>query len=59
MLRRHMNTVRMPNNLGILLLAVWLILTGIIPLFDLTFSGLSLVMAILAIVTGVLLILNR
>jgi len=59
MLRRRMNTVRMPNNLGILLLAVWLILTGIIPLFNLTFSGLSIIMAILAIVSGVLLILNR
>jgi hypothetical protein len=53
------NTVRVPNNLGMLLLAVWLILSGVIPLFNLSFSGLSVVMAVLAIIAGVLLLLRR
>lgn len=40
--------------LGMLLLGVWLIVTGLIPLLDLTFSGLGTLMAILAIAAGVL-----
>lgn len=40
--------------LGMLLLGVWLIVTGRIPLLDLTFSGLGTLMAILAIAAGVL-----
>jgi hypothetical protein len=42
-----------------LLLAAWLILTGLIPLLSLSFSGLGTVMAILAIAAGVLIILGR
>jgi hypothetical protein len=42
-----------------LLLAAWLILTGLIPLVGLSFSGLGTVMAILAIAAGVLIILGR
>ena len=36
------------RNLGLLLLAAWLILTGLIPLLNFSFSGLGTVMAILA-----------
>jgi len=42
-----------------LLLAAWLILTGLIPLFSLSFSGLGTVMAILAIASGVLIVVGR
>jgi len=42
-----------------LLLAAWLILTGLIPLFKLSFSGLGMVMAILAIAAGVLIVVGR
>ena len=47
------------RNLGMLLLAAWLILTGLIPLLKLSFSGLGTLMAILAIASGVLIVLGR
>jgi len=49
----------MKKALGHLLLGVWLILTGIIPLVHLSFTGLSTVMAVLAIVAGALIIVGR
>ena len=47
------------NNLGLLLLAIWLILSGLIPLLNLTFSGLGTLMAILAIAAGALILIGR
>jgi hypothetical protein len=49
----------MKRNIGVLLLAVWLILTGLIPLISLSFAYLSTGMAVLAIVAGVLLVMGR
>ncbi len=51
--------MKLSRNIGMLLLAVWLILTGLIPLLNLSFSGLGSVMAILAIAAGVLLLIGR
>jgi hypothetical protein len=50
---------RLPNNLGMILLSIWLILWGLIYVLSLSFAGLNLVMGILAIVAGVLLLLKR
>ncbi len=48
------------RNLGILLLAIWLILTGILPLLNVRVSPtVGMVMAVLAIAAGVLLLLRR
>ena len=47
------------RNLGMLLLAVWLILTGLIPLLKFSFAGLGTLMAILAIAAGVLILMGR
>lgn len=47
-----------PKNLGVLLLGIWLILTGLIPLLSLSFSGLGTLMAILAIAAGVLIVMK-
>jgi hypothetical protein len=47
------------RNLGLLVLAIWLILTGLIPLLNLSFSGLHLIMAILAIAAGAAIALGR
>jgi len=41
------------------LLGIWLILTGLISLFHFNFSGLDIIMAILAIAAGVLILLER
>jgi hypothetical protein len=42
-----------------LLLAVWLVLTGLVPLLSLSFSGLATVMAILAVAAGALILVGR
>ena len=52
---------RFTKNIGMLLLAIWLILTGLaafIPAIS-GISGLSVVLAILAIAAGVFILLNR
>lgn len=51
--------MRLTRNLGMLLLAVWLILGGLIPLLNLSFSGVGTMMAILAIAAGVLILIGR
>jgi hypothetical protein len=51
--------MKLTKNLGMLLLAIWLILTGLIPLLSLSFSGLYILMAILAIAAGILIALGR
>jgi hypothetical protein len=51
--------MKVTRNLGMLLLAVWLVLTGLIPLLNLGFSGLGTVMAILAIAAGIFIALGR
>ena len=51
--------IRVNRNLGMLLLAIWLILTGLMPLLNLSFQGVGTVMAILAIASGVLLLIGR
>ena len=51
--------MRLTRNIGMLLLAIWLVLTGLIPLLKLSFSGLGTVMAILAIAAGVLIVVGR
>lgn len=51
--------MKLPKNLGMILLAIWLILYGVIALLALSFSGLPLIMAILALAAGVLLLLDK
>jgi hypothetical protein len=51
--------MRVTRNLGMLLLAIWLIVTGLVPLLNLSFSGFGTVMAILAIAAGVLIAVGR
>jgi hypothetical protein len=47
------------KNLGMLLLAAWLVLTGLIVLIDLSFSGLGTIMAVLAIGAGALIFVGK
>jgi hypothetical protein len=51
--------MKLTRNIGTLLLAAWLVLTGLVPLLNLSFSGLGTVMAVLAIAAGVLIALGR
>jgi len=47
------------RSAGMLLLAIWLILHGLTGLIGFTFTGLGVLMAILALVAGLLLLLGR
>jgi hypothetical protein len=51
--------MKVTRNIGMLLLALWLVLTGLIPLLSLSFSGLGIVMAVLAIAAGILIAIGR
>jgi hypothetical protein len=51
--------MKLTRNNGMLLLGIWLILTGLIPLLDLHFSGLGTLMGILALAAGALILMNR
>jgi len=47
------------KNLGLLLLGIWLIVTGATALVNITFPHMGLVFAALAIAAGVLILLGR
>jgi hypothetical protein len=51
--------MKITNNIGMLLLAIWLILSGVIFVASLSFSGLPMIMAILAIAAGVCILIGR
>lgn len=47
------------NKWGFTLLGIWLTLKGLVYLFDFSFDGIGTVMALLALVAGVLIIADR
>ena len=48
------------RNLGMILLAIWLILTGLLPLLNIRLSPtINTVLAVLAIAAGILILLRR
>jgi hypothetical protein len=48
------------RNLGMLLLGLWLILTGLLPLLSIRISStVTTVLAVLGIVAGILILLKR
>jgi hypothetical protein len=49
----------MTKNLGMILLSIYLILTGLITLVSFSFQGLGIIMGVLAIAAGVLIVLGR
>ena len=51
--------MKLNKNLGMLLLGVWLVMTGLIPLLNISFSGLGTVMAVLAITSGALILVGK
>jgi len=50
---------RFTKNIGMLLLAIWLILYGLIALFSLSFNGLGIIMGLLAIAAGIFILIGR
>ena len=51
--------MKLTKNIGLLLLAIWLILAGLVPLLNLGFSGLSTIMSVLAIAAGVMILIGK
>jgi hypothetical protein len=51
--------MKLTKSWGMILLSIWLIVTGLIALLSFSFQGLHLIMAILAIAAGVLILLGR
>jgi len=51
--------MKVTKNLGFMLLGIWLIATGLIPLLSVSFSGLGTIMAVVAVAAGALIILGR
>jgi F0F1-type ATP synthase assembly protein I len=49
----------MKNNLGMLLLGIWLIASGVVSLLGITIPFGFIILSILAIAAGVLIILKR
>ena len=50
---------RLSANLGMLLLGIWLIATGLLPLLAVNVPYGGVILAVLAVVTGILLLLRR
>lgn len=53
--------MKAPSNLGMILLAIWLILYGVLsaPLLNVHFNHSGNILAVLAIVTGIVLFVRR
>jgi hypothetical protein len=48
------------RNIGMILLGIWLILTGLLPLLDMRLSPMvTMALAVLAIAAGILILLRR
>ena len=47
------------KNLGMLLLGIWLVLTGLLPLMHISFANMGSIMAVLAVAAGSLILLGR
>lgn len=47
------------NRLGMLLLAIWLILTGLIAVFGIAIPNSSLILGVLALLAGILILVGR
>ncbi len=51
--------MKLTRNIGTLLLASWLILHGLMSLLGLSFRGSGTVLALLALASGVLILIDR
>ena len=51
--------LRLPRSLGVILLAAWLILAGVLPLLQISLPSQEIVLGLLAAAAGILLLLRR
>jgi hypothetical protein len=57
--QKGVTTVKMPSSWGMTLLAVFLVLTGAVMVFNLSFSNEKVIEGILAIAAGILIFIGR
>ena len=51
--------MRLTRNVGMLLLGIWLIVTGLLQIASISIPGIGILLALLAIVAGVLILIGR
>jgi hypothetical protein len=51
--------MKLASNTGMLVLAVWLILVGGLPLLNISFDGQQMLLNAVAIAAGVLILMNK
>jgi hypothetical protein len=51
--------MKLASNTGMLVLGVWLILLGALPLLNINFDGQATLLNAIAVVAGVLLLMNK
>ena len=51
--------MRLTRNTGMLLLGIWLILTGLLQVVSISIPGIDSILALLAIVAGILILIGR
>jgi hypothetical protein len=51
--------MRLTRNMGMLLLGIWLILTGLLQIASISIPGIGIILALLAIVAGILILMGR
>jgi hypothetical protein len=51
--------MKVAANPGMLLLGIWLVLYGLLPLMKINFEGLPMIMNVLAIAAGALLLMSK
>ena len=56
---REGRTMRLTRNVGMLLLGIWLILTGLLQVVSISIAGIGVILALLAIVAGILILIGR
>jgi len=51
--------MKLTKNIGMLLLGIWLIVTGLLHVVSITIAAISTILALLAIAAGVLILVGR
>ena len=51
--------MKLASNTGMLVLGIWLILFGAMPLLNISFQGQGTALSVLAVAAGVLILMNK
>ena len=55
----EVSNMKLTKNLGMLLLGIWLIVTGLLQVVSIPIPAIGIILAVLAIAAGVLILLGR